>query len=161
MGSTVRGSNSGRDKGRFPSAEHPHPAQYSMGTGVFHGVAMTGAWSIRLLPWLRMGGILPPLPVYAFVAPTVETLHFYNCSTFSASVFLIFCVLFRSQMYSAWYQAKCHIPWKHIGVCPSESCTCLSGDPGACSKDRCKTERFFKTTTSTRESAYSILCLAG
>ena len=110
------------------------------------------------MPSLRMGGAVPLIPLYTIMTPTGKILLYFSCPAFYASV-LIFSV-FNFQMYSAWYRAKCHIPWRRIGVCPSESCTCRYGDPGVCWKDKCSKARSFKTTTNTKELAYSILYLA-
>lgn len=63
------------------------------------------------------------------------------------------------QMYSAWYQAKCHIPWRHFGVSPFESCISLCGDHGVWWRDRWSKEQSSRVTTSTRGPPYSILCI--
>jgi len=81
---TVRASNPDRGKIFFliqkPSRSTMGARQASclMGTGVLPGGKATGAWKLtahlQLVLILRMGGAVPPLPLYTFMAPSGTTL---------------------------------------------------------------------------------------
>ena len=82
-GRAIQGSNPSGDK-RFVFTSKrvdrlwAHPAPYSMRTG---GVRLTTPF--RVVPRLRMSGVIYQLPPYAFLVYTGTTLCFYRLSLIS------------------------------------------------------------------------------
>ena len=94
-GWTIRGSNPGKSKSVFSSPKRAHQflglptLLLSRYRGSFAGVMLTA--HLHLVPRLRVSGVIPLLPVYAFMAGTGTTVRYLTVSVPIGAILSVQC----------------------------------------------------------------------